>query len=159
MLGFTLPSQSSISIPIVSIPTRRFSTLAQNVNFVAFSSLPLKTQPSIFKKTSNFLVFAEKNGNGVSKQTKKEDEQEQEIGSKGDDNSKKDRQPILNFNWRNLLAPDPDNILAIGLTGILTWASVQVLLQLLLISFAILVAALKYSFIAALLLFILITLL
>ncbi|KAJ0101957.1 hypothetical protein Patl1_05944 [Pistacia atlantica] len=55
--------------------------------------------------------------------------------------------------------PDPDNIFAVGLTGVLTWASVQVLWQLLVISSAILVAALKYSFIAALLLFILITLL
>ncbi|CAA6660730.1 unnamed protein product [Spirodela intermedia] len=62
--------------------------------------------------------------------------------------------------WRELLlAPDPDNVLAVGLTGILAWASLQVLWQLVFISLAILVAALKYSFIAALLLFILITLL
>lgn len=61
--------------------------------------------------------------------------------------------------WRDLLDPDPENILSIGLTGLLTWASVQVLWQLFFISLAILVAALKYSFIAALLLFILITLL
>ena len=36
--------------------------------------------------------------------------------------------------------PDPDNVLALGLTGILTWASVQVLWQLLFISLAIFVA-------------------
>lgn len=62
--------------------------------------------------------------------------------------------------WQELLlSPDPDNVLAVGLTGILAWASLQVLWQLVFISLAILVAALKYSFIAALLLFILITLL
>ena len=62
--------------------------------------------------------------------------------------------------WRELLlAPDPDNVVAVGLTGILALASLQVLWQILLISLAILVAALKYSFVAALLLFILITLL
>jgi hypothetical protein len=45
------------------------------------------------------------------------------------------------------------------LAGLLTWASVQVLWQLFFISLVILVAALKYSFIAALLIFILVTLL
>uniref|UniRef100_A0A7N0ULK9 Transmembrane protein n=1 Tax=Kalanchoe fedtschenkoi TaxID=63787 RepID=A0A7N0ULK9_KALFE len=65
----------------------------------------------------------------------------------------------LDFKWADLLNPDADNVLAVGLTGLLTWASVQVLWQLLFISLAILVAAVKYSFIAALLLFILITLL
>ncbi|XP_019059415.1 PREDICTED: uncharacterized protein LOC104824894 [Tarenaya hassleriana] len=65
----------------------------------------------------------------------------------------------FNLRWGDLLNPDPDNFVAIGLAGVLTWASVQVLSQLLFISLAILVAALKYSFIAALLIFILITLL
>lgn len=68
--------------------------------------------------------------------------------------------PKLNLKWVDLLLdPDPDNVVAVGLTGVLAWASVQVLWQLFVISIAILLAALKYSFIAALLIFILITLL
>ncbi|THU73025.1 hypothetical protein C4D60_Mb04t18440 [Musa balbisiana] len=71
-----------------------------------------------------------------------------------------DRQrPAFNLRWRDLLSPDPENIAAVALTGLLTWASVQVLFQLFAISVAILLAAVKYSFVAALLLFILITLL
>ncbi|KAL5717130.1 hypothetical protein ACHQM5_010198 [Ranunculus cassubicifolius] len=79
-------------------------------------------------------------------------------GFNGED-LKKDQRPILSFSWRDLLNPDPENILAVGLTGLLTWASVQVLWQLFVISLAIVLSALKYSFIAALLLIILITLL
>ncbi|KAJ6983515.1 hypothetical protein NC653_026357 [Populus alba x Populus x berolinensis] len=68
--------------------------------------------------------------------------------------------PLFDIKWGDLLLnPDPDNILAVGLTGLLSWASVQVLWQLFVIALAILVAAVKYSFIAALLIFILITLL
>lgn len=69
--------------------------------------------------------------------------------------------PLINLRrWRDLvLSADPENIAAVGLTGLLAWASVQALFQLLFISLAIVLAALKYSFIAALLLFILITLL
>lgn len=73
---------------------------------------------------------------------------------------KRDGRPTFNLRWADLvLDPDPDNILAVGLTGLLAWASAQVLWQLFFISLAIIVAALKYSFIAALLIFILITLL
>ncbi|XP_010940469.2 uncharacterized protein [Elaeis guineensis] len=99
-----------------------------------------------------FAVFAE--GNGL----KRDDAEERESGDDGGD-LKRDRLPAFNLRWRDLLYPDPENIVAIGLTGLLTWASVQVLWQLFFISIAILLAALKYSFIAALLLFILITLL
>ncbi|KAJ0973449.1 hypothetical protein J5N97_021408 [Dioscorea zingiberensis] len=82
-------------------------------------------------------------------------------GEDGGEDLKKGEQqrPVFKLRWRDLLDPDPDNILAVGLTGVLAWASVQVLWQLFFISLAILLAALKYSFIAALLLFILITLL
>ncbi|CAH2076080.1 unnamed protein product [Thlaspi arvense] len=75
------------------------------------------------------------------------------------DGSKKDLFAGFSFRWGDLLNPDPDNFVAVGLAGALTWASLQVLSQLFFISFAILVAALKYSFIAALLIFILVTLL
>nr|VDD47718.1 unnamed protein product [Brassica oleracea] len=73
-----------------------------------------------------------------------------------DDDPKKDG---FSFRLGDLLKPDQDNFAAVGLAGLLTWASLQVLSQLFFISFAILVAALKYSFIAALLIFILVTLL
>ena len=84
---------------------------------------------------------------------------EQQPSSSSNSNGQQQRRPLFGLKWSSLLEPDPDNILALGLTGLLTWASVQVLWQLLFISLAILVAALKYSFIAALLIFILIALL
>jgi hypothetical protein len=90
---------------------------------------------------------------------KEEKKIEQEAESDGGDDPGNDQIPIFSIRWGDLLDPDPDNLLAIGLTGVLAWASVQVLWQLFFISLAILVAALKYSFIAALLIFILITLL
>ncbi|KAI3734648.1 hypothetical protein L6452_14122 [Arctium lappa] len=83
-------------------------------------------------------------------------------GNEEEDLKKKggDERPRFNLRWSELLFdPDPDNVVAVGLTGVLAWASVQVLWQLFVISFAILIAAVKYSFIAALLIFILITLL
>ena len=82
-----------------------------------------------------------------------------ENGGENEESKNKDKGPVLSVKWRDLLEPDRENILAIGLSGVLTWASVQVLWQLFFISFAILVAAVKYFFIAALLIFILITLL
>ncbi|KAM7532308.1 hypothetical protein LguiB_035718 [Lonicera macranthoides] len=119
--------------------------------------LPLKwrTQrnPSTASRKLLFLVYAaaEENGNG-----EEEDEDEKKKNKKGGDG----RRPRFNLRWVDLvLDPDPNNVVAVGLTGLLTWASVQVLWQLLLISLAIVVAAIKYSFIAALLIFILITLL
>ncbi|ERN13165.1 hypothetical protein AMTR_s00040p00204380 [Amborella trichopoda] len=98
----------------------------------------------------NVVVFAE--DNGVEEEKRNGDEN-------GGKRLKGDEGPRFQLRWRELLDPDPQNILAVGLTGLLTWASVQVLWQLFFISLAILVAALKYSLIAALLLFILITLL
>ncbi|KAK9911908.1 hypothetical protein M0R45_035788 [Rubus argutus] len=65
---------------------------------------------------------------------------------------KNQRSIFSNIRWGDLLLdPDPKNILATRLTVLLTWASVQVLWQILFISLATLVAALKYSFIATVL--------
>ncbi|XP_022743310.1 uncharacterized protein LOC111294311 [Durio zibethinus] len=134
-----------------------------------YSSLFPKTQIPIPKHPSRFILFAQ-NGNtdNPTKELNKKPEEEEEKGKRqpngsingnnGGD-SRNDRRSMFNFRLGDLLDPDPDNIIAVGLTGLLTWASVQVLWQLFLISGAILLAALKYSFIAALLLFILITLL
>ncbi|XP_061350052.1 uncharacterized protein LOC133295262 [Gastrolobium bilobum] len=133
--------------------------------FLFPSSHTLKPQFLISPQPQPLLVFAVNNNNNNNNNEMREQEKTQEqppTGSNGEEdanNSSKQRRPIFNFNLNTLLDPDPDNVLALGLTGLLTWASVQVLWQLLFISLAILVAALKYSFIAALLLFILITLL
>nr|XP_004497716.1 uncharacterized protein LOC101500222 [Cicer arietinum] len=136
-------------------------------NSASFSSIPssLHHLPLLPFPTSSLSLFkprkprpipplfaSNNNDNGV----KKEKEGKKKLQEESS------QEPLfgLNFNWsKRLLEPDPDNVLALGLTGLLTWASVQVLWQLLFISFAILFAALKYSFIAALLIFILIALL
>ena len=163
LVGFTpLLMRSSLSIP-TPLPSRR-----QHLFPFPFP-LSVKPQPLTSLKPQPILVFAVNNNNNnnnnkteVSERGDKQ-EQQQPTGSNGEEdannNFSKQKRPIFGFNWNALLDPDPDNVLALGLTGLLTWASVQVLWQLLFISFAILVAALKYSFIAALLVFILITLL
>ncbi|KAL0007902.1 hypothetical protein SO802_009404 [Lithocarpus litseifolius] len=165
MLGLTCFSHPPNPFPIRSAP------LVSPHNNLSYPSLLPKSQPQIRRKPTRFLVvFAENNNNnnnGLSKDPKEsneeqEDEEKEGIGSKsngGDDDLGKNGRPILNIRWGDLLDPDPDNLLALALTGLLTWASVQVLWQLFFISLAILLAALKYSFVAALLLFILITLL
>lgn len=102
------------------------------------------------QETKNGLKTEPDNENGFKKDGLEDKE----------DVKKENEMPKFNFRWVDLvLDPDPQNIVAVALTGLLTWASVQVLWQLFFISLAILVAALKYSFIAAILLFILITLL
>nr|XP_023919419.1 uncharacterized protein LOC112030985 [Quercus suber] len=169
MLGLTCFSHPPNPFPIRSAP------LVSPHNNLSYPSLLPKSQPQIPRKPTRFLVvFAENNNNnnnnnGLSKDPKESNEEQEKegIGSKsngggggGDDGDLgKNGRPILNIRWGDLLDPDPDNLLALALTGLLTWASVQVLWQLFFISLAILLAALKYSFVAALLLFILITLL
>lgn len=66
---------------------------------------------------------------------------------------------LSEIRWGELLSPDPANAAAVVLTGALAWAGASLLLQLALISAAIFAAAVKYSFVAALLLFVLIALL
>uniref|UniRef100_A0A7N2LES3 Transmembrane protein n=1 Tax=Quercus lobata TaxID=97700 RepID=A0A7N2LES3_QUELO len=165
MLGLTCFSHPPNPFPIRSAP------LVSPNNNLSYPSLLPKSQPQIPRKPTRFLVvLAENNNNnnnnnnGLSKDPKESNEEEEKegIGSKSngdDDDLGKNGRPIFNIRWGDLLDPDPDNILALALTGLLTWASVQVLWQLFFISVAILLAALKYSFVAALLLFILITLL
>jgi len=142
MLGLTnfIPS-SSLSIPSLRYQPQHFSTISITFNH------PRKPHP--------LPLFASNNSDGV----KEEDKNSQQQPSSSGQEQKQEKLPLFGLNWSSLLDRDPDNILALGLTGILTWASVQVLWQLLFISLAILVAALKYSFIAALLIFILIALL
>ncbi|CAH8344377.1 unnamed protein product [Eruca vesicaria subsp. sativa] len=107
------------------------------------------------------LTTYAQNGGGGGNDSAKEssNDRNKPVGNDDGDGPKKDRFPGFSFRWSELLNPDADNFAAVGLAGVLTWASLQVLSQLFFISFAILVAALKYSFIAALLIFILVTLL
>ncbi|XP_021296711.1 uncharacterized protein LOC110425953 [Herrania umbratica] len=128
------------------------------------ASLFPKPEIQVRKYPSRFVLFAQ-NGNkdDLTKEPNKEKGEEnpkgQPNGSVNGGDSKNERRSMFNFRLGDLLDPDPDNIVALGLTGLLTWASVQVLWQLFLISVAILLAALKYSVVAALLIVILITLL
>ncbi|GJN13553.1 hypothetical protein PR202_gb00269 [Eleusine coracana subsp. coracana] len=66
---------------------------------------------------------------------------------------------LSGIRWRDILSPEPANATAVVLTGAIAWAGASLLLQLVLIFFSIFTAAVKYSFIAAVLLFILIALL
>ncbi|CAK8571182.1 unnamed protein product [Lathyrus sativus] len=135
------------SIPSLSIPSHGYG--------FTFSTITLTFK---HRKPHPIPLFASSNNNNNNNQVKEKGENSQQQ-SPSSSNGEEQKRPLFGFNWSNLLDPDPDNVLALGLTGLLTWASVQVLCQLLFISFAIIVAALKYSFIAALLIFILIALL
>ncbi|KAI3799637.1 hypothetical protein L1987_34936 [Smallanthus sonchifolius] len=66
----------------------------------------------------------------------------------------------VKLRWSELLLdPDRDNVVAVGLTGALAWAGVQVMWQLFVVTMAVLIAAIKYTFVGVLLIFIVITLL
>ncbi|ESW17514.1 hypothetical protein PHAVU_007G245300 [Phaseolus vulgaris] len=141
-----------------SLPLSHSFPFSSSLSLTPFSfSLSSKPHPLLSFATNNNNKDLREQGNTQQPQPEPPNASKEQQEKVND--SSNQRLPILGFNWRNLLDPDPDNILALGLTGILTWASVQVLWQLLFISLAILVAALKYSFIAALLVFILIALL
>ncbi|NP_001142542.1 hypothetical protein Zm00014a_034904 [Zea mays] len=80
--------------------------------------------------------------------------------AEGEKERRRSSLPALSeIRWGELLSPDPTNAVAVVLTGALVWAGASLLLQLALISAAIFAAAVKYSFVAALLLFVLIALL
>ncbi|KAL8518154.1 hypothetical protein ACS0TY_009486 [Phlomoides rotata] len=143
MLRFRIP-------PKFSIPPPKSNPILppQNPNF---PPLPTPSQLTHHPHPKQFQINAQ-NSNG--------DKNDALPGGNGDGGTVEDGRPKLNFRWVDLLLDrDPDNLVAVGLTGLLTWASVQVLWQLLVVSTAILIAAVKYSVVAALLIFILITLL
>ncbi|KAI3470571.1 hypothetical protein Pfo_027234 [Paulownia fortunei] len=155
MLGFRAPPPPLTPIfPIKSKPLP--PVLLQSPNFPSFSTTHIKPQPPNPKQ---FRIYAQ-NGNTDKKNDGGLPTENGNNGGNGDDGKVKNGRPRLNLRWVDLvLDPDPDNIVAVGLTGLLTWASVQVLWQLFVISAAILLAALKYTIVAALLIVILITLL
>ncbi|OIT38015.1 PREDICTED: uncharacterized protein LOC109239991 [Nicotiana attenuata] len=146
-------SNSSSILPTPSITKSPFRIYPLHSLKFPFSSLKSQSSKTYPKRTT-ILVCAAENGNN---DTVSSDKEVKENGSNKNNNGGR---PRLNLRWVDLiLDPDPDNIVAVGLTGLLTWASVSILWQLFVIALAILLAALKYSFIAALLIFILITLL
>ncbi|XP_027162078.1 uncharacterized protein LOC113762715 [Coffea eugenioides] len=171
----TLTPASTLSSSKPSCITLFSSTTVLPFNFRNY--FPLKSNSPQFNLRKNFLLLVrasddnksnngEDSSNPLSKERLKDNNTNSNgiDGDNGGENGKNGngngRGPGLNLKWVDLLLnPDPDNVAAVGLTGVLAWASVQVLWQLFVISIAILLAALKYSFIAALLIFILITLL
>ncbi|CAK9188393.1 unnamed protein product, partial [Ilex paraguariensis] len=166
MLGFNSVIHPSLSISSPNPSISRSLTIIRTLNL---PSLPFKSrlQQNPRKLSTHAENGKGNNSNGgVNTDTEEREKRENGFnvnnGGREEDVKKEEGNggPRFNLKWVNLLLdPDPDNILAVGLTGVLAWASLQVLGQLFFISLAILLAALKYSFIAALLIFILITLL
>ncbi|CAL4903770.1 unnamed protein product [Urochloa decumbens] len=80
--------------------------------------------------------------------------------AEGDKEQKGPSLPALSeIRWGDLLSPEPANATAVVLTGALAWAGASLLLQLVLVFAMIVAAAVKYSFVAAVLLFVLLALL
>ncbi|PIN05497.1 hypothetical protein CDL12_21968 [Handroanthus impetiginosus] len=154
MLGLTPPPPPPLNFPSKFNPISPILPL-QIPNYPSLSITFKKSKPLNPKQ---FRIHAQNASND-----NKNDELRKENGNNGGNGDEEKvgiGRPRLNLKWVDLvLDPDPDNIVAVALTGLLTWASVQVLLQLVIISAAILIAALKYTIVAALLVFILITLL
>ncbi|GAA0166944.1 hypothetical protein LIER_40281 [Lithospermum erythrorhizon] len=153
-------------VKVSHLPTIRPPFALTPLHSFNFSPLPLKKSRTT-KRTTFTTYAAEKQNNDDGKDkangssNMKNDKASNGNGEKNNGKDGKGNGRLrLNLRWVDLfLDPDPDNIVAVGLTGLLTWASVSVLWQLFVISLAILLAALKYSLVAALLILILIALL
>nr|XP_016464126.1 PREDICTED: uncharacterized protein LOC107787116 [Nicotiana tabacum] len=115
-------SNSPLILPTPSITKSLFSIYP--LHSLKFPFSPLKSRPSkIYLKRTTILVCAAENGNNNTVSSDKEVKEKSESG--GSNNSNGGR-PRLNLRWVDLiLDPDPDNIVAVGLTGLLTWASVK----------------------------------
>ncbi|KAK1409678.1 hypothetical protein QVD17_36207 [Tagetes erecta] len=75
-------------------------------------------------------------------------------------NSNEDEVRRVNLKWSELvLDPDRDNVVAVGLTGALVLAVVQVMWKLFVVTMATLIAAVKYTVVGVVLIFVVITLL
>ncbi|KAJ8557575.1 hypothetical protein K7X08_003200 [Anisodus acutangulus] len=67
-------------------------------------------------------MSAEKNGNNDTVSENRDNGLNN--NGNGSKNGNNGGRPRLNLRWMDLLLdPDPDNIVAVGLTGLLTWAS------------------------------------
>uniref|UniRef100_A0A803NCW4 CCHC-type domain-containing protein n=1 Tax=Chenopodium quinoa TaxID=63459 RepID=A0A803NCW4_CHEQI len=88
-----------------------------------------------FQNLRKLVVCAKEQKNGDENEISKEPKPNNENGTEASDDQ---QTPLFKLRWTDLLLdPDPDNVLAVGLTGLLTWASVQVVWQLLAVSLAI----------------------
>ncbi|KAL2896361.1 CMP-sialic acid transporter 5 [Bienertia sinuspersici] len=158
---FTL---SPLELSAFVLPLLRLKTLSDP----RILAIPIPRQCMIHHIRPHYLTIGKQfqNTRKLIVCAKEQNGDENELSSKAPanhengDGNEKEQAPFFKLRWTDLvLDPDPDNVLAVGLTGLLTWASVQVVWQFLAVSFAIVIAALKYSFVAALLIFILVALL
>ena len=132
LLGYTTALQQPIPIRFQST-SKPIPIFPQNPPI--FSIFPFEPQiqsrESPRKNPQKLKINAE-NRNGSSTTDPKEREKKNKNGksNSGEEDLKKeeDQRPRFNLRWVELLLdPDPENILAVGLTGLLTWASVQIL--------------------------------
>lgn len=65
----------------------------------------------------------------------------------------------LQFQWKELLEPSVENVLALALTAVLAFAGVQIIWQMVVVATAITLSALKYTVLAAIIVGLLIFLL
>ncbi|CAK9316984.1 unnamed protein product [Citrullus colocynthis] len=130
MLGFfTIPYQLKIS-PSLPFPSAISSPSSLSLPLYKF---PLhysffRSQSQISSNRRRFTAFANNKNNELDGNIKeREGERNGANGSSnGGDDLGKERGPVFNIKWAELLIdPDPDNILAVALTGLLAWASVQ----------------------------------
>nr|XP_009773387.1 PREDICTED: uncharacterized protein LOC104223623 isoform X1 [Nicotiana sylvestris]XP_016440842.1 PREDICTED: uncharacterized protein LOC107766561 isoform X1 [Nicotiana tabacum] len=116
------PSYSN-SPPILPTPsiTKSFFPIYP-LHSLKFPFSPLKSQPSkTYPRRKTILVCAAENENS---NTASSDKEVKEKSDNGGSNNSSGGRPRLNLRWVDLiLDPDPDNIVAVGLTGLLTWAS------------------------------------
>ncbi|KAL8247529.1 hypothetical protein R6Q59_008745 [Mikania micrantha] len=71
--------------------------------------------------------------------------------SDGNGPGRSEEAPRVNLRWGELvLDPDRNNVVAVGLTGALAWAGVWMMWQLFIVTMAILIAAIKYTFVGVL---------
>ncbi|KAG6601207.1 hypothetical protein SDJN03_06440, partial [Cucurbita argyrosperma subsp. sororia] len=128
MLGFlTIPYQWKISPSLPSSSSPFSLSTRSSFSFPLFKFPLHYSESQIPGKRKRFTALASNNDNGLGGNIKeREGERNGAKGSNGDDDLRKERGPVFNIKWAELLIdPDPDNILAVALTGLLAWASVQ----------------------------------
>ncbi|CAN0900627.1 hypothetical protein LINGRAHAP2_LOCUS20948 [Linum grandiflorum] len=113
-------------------------------NHLSLSPLPIALPKSHFRPLR--IITSASNGDDINQVPVDKDPNLNGNERRRSSSSGGGETPFLpNINWGSLfLNPDPDNLIAVGLAGLLTWASVQLLWQLFTISLAILVAALNW---------------
>ncbi|WMV53530.1 hypothetical protein MTR67_046915 [Solanum verrucosum] len=108
----------SYSLPILQNPS---------ITKTHFPFSPIHTPKSkICPRRKHFLIFAAENGGNNTENQENGLKNNGSSNGNGSNNGNGDGggKPRLNLRWMDLLLdPDPDNIVAVGLTGLLTWAS------------------------------------